>query len=175
MGIGGKMEFRKAERAQIESIMGIIRKARAYFKEQGINQWQEDYPNEDTIRQDIALEQSYVLLTDNEIVATASVSFDGEKTYGTIYEGAWISNQEYAVIHRMAVSDARKGQGLASEIIGQVACLCLEKGVYSIRVDTHEDNRPMRRTLEKNKFTFCGIICLADGNRRMAYEKMLNP
>ena len=39
------MEFRKALEADIENIMEIIRQARNYFKENGIDQWQNNYPN----------------------------------------------------------------------------------------------------------------------------------
>lgn len=73
------MEFRKAVETDIDDIMNIIKQAQAYFKEQGIDQWQNNYPNPETIRNDIANKHSYILLKDNNIVATAAVSFDGEK------------------------------------------------------------------------------------------------
>jgi hypothetical protein len=38
------MEFRRAVEADICSIMNIIRQAQAYFREHGINQWQDNYP-----------------------------------------------------------------------------------------------------------------------------------
>ena len=44
--------------------------------------------------------------------------------------------------------------------------------MLSIRIDTHEDNKPMRRFLEKCGFKFCGIIYLEDGSKRLAYEKL---
>jgi hypothetical protein len=96
------MEFRKTVKTDINDVMNIIRQAQVYFKELGINQWQNDYPNVEIINNDIDNENSYVLLKDNNIVATAAVSFEGEKTYDSIYEGQWISNKEYAVIHRIA-------------------------------------------------------------------------
>ena len=43
----------------------------------------------------------------------------------------------------------------------------------SIRVDTHRDNLPMQRMLQKNGFIYCGIIYLADGKERFAFEKPL--
>ncbi|NLZ51738.1 MAG: GNAT family N-acetyltransferase, partial [Thermoanaerobacteraceae bacterium] len=38
------MKFRKAVEADIDSILNIIRQAQNYFKEQGIDQWQNGYP-----------------------------------------------------------------------------------------------------------------------------------
>lgn len=167
------MEFRKAVETDVNNIMNIIKQAQAYFKEQGINQWQDNYPNVETISGDIADKNSYVLLKDNNIVATAAVSFDGEKTYDSIYEGKWISNNEYAVIHRIAVDNNYKGLGLSSQIIKNVEQLCLNKCVHSIKIDTYEDNISMKMLLEKNKFQYCGIIYLENRSKRIAFEKIL--
>lgn len=167
------MEFRKAIEIDINNIMHIIKQGQAYFKEQGIDQWQNNYPNTETISNDIDNNHSYVLLKDSKIVATAAVSFDGEKTYDSIYEGEWISNNEYAVIHRIAVDSTYKGLGLSSEIIKNVEQLCLNKCIHSIKVDTHEENIPMQKLLEKNKFQYCGIIYLEDRSKRIAFEKKL--
>ena len=167
------MEFRKAVETDINDIMNIIKQAQAYFKEQGINQWQDNYPNVETIRNDIINKNSYVLIKYNNIVATVSVSFDKEKTYASIYDGEWISNNEYAVIHRMAVDNNYKGLGLSSQIIKDIEQLCLNKGVHSIKVDTHEENLSMQKLLKKNKFQYCGIIYLEDKSKRIAFEKIL--
>jgi ribosomal protein S18 acetylase RimI-like enzyme len=167
------MEFRKAAERDISNIMNIIKQAQTYFKEHGIDQWQNNYPNVEIISIDIFNESSYVLLKDNTIVATAAVSFDGEKTYDTIYEGEWSSNNEYAVIHRIAVDNTYKGLGLSSQIINHVEQLCSNKGVHSIKIDTHEDNLAMQKLLKKNNFQYCGIIYLEDGNKRIAFEKTL--
>jgi len=167
------MEFRKSKETDINDIMNIIRQAQAYFKEHGIDQWQNNYPNTETISNDVHNNNSYVLLKDNKIVATVAVSFDGEKTYDSIYEGEWISNNEFAVIHRIAVDNTCKGLGLSSQIIKNVEKLCLNKGVCSIKVDTHEENISMQKLLKKNKFQYCGIIYLEDGSKRIAFEKIL--
>ena len=42
-----------------------------------------------------------------------------------------------------------------------------------MRCDTHKDNLPMRRTLEKNGYTLCGTIHVEDGIPRVAYERCL--
>ncbi len=167
------MEFRKAVETDINNIMNIIKEAQVYFQEQGIDQWQNNYPNWEVISEDIAAEISYVLLKDSNIVATAAVAFTGEKTYDAVYEGEWLSTNEYAVIHRMAVADKYKGLGFSSHIIKKVEELCLNKGVRSIKVDTHEDNLAMQRLLKKNQFKYCGIIFLEDNSKRIAFEKLL--
>ncbi|AYF54609.1 GNAT family N-acetyltransferase [Clostridium botulinum C] len=167
------MEFRKAIKTDINNIMKIIKQAQDYFREQGIDQWQNNYPNVETISNDIDNKESYVLLKNNNIVATAAVSFNKEKTYDCIYDGKWISNNEYAVIHRIAVDNNYKGLGFSSEIIKKVEEFCLSKDVYSIKIDTHEKNLSMQNLLKKNKFQYCGVIYLEDKSKRIAFEKVL--
>ena len=74
------MEFRKSIKSDVSRIMEIIRQAQEYFKLQGINQWQNNYPNKEVINNDIDNGQSYVMLKDNNIVATTVVSFKEEKS-----------------------------------------------------------------------------------------------
>ncbi|MBN1068661.1 GNAT family N-acetyltransferase [Clostridium sp. ZS1] len=167
------MEFKKSTEEDISNIMRIINEAQIYFREQKINQWQNDYPNIDTIKEDIKNDYSYVFLMDKQIVATLALSFDGEKTYDIIYDGKWISNNKYAVIHRMAVNNSHKGNGIASKIFKNTEMICLEKGVHSIKIDTHVENKAMQNLLKKNNFHYCGIIYLEDNSKRIAFEKII--
>lgn len=167
------MDFRKALESDAPGIMEIIRQAQEYFREKGIDQWQNGYPNLKTIRNDISKGNSYVLVKDQAIVGTLALIFDGEKTYDRIYEGKWLSSGSYAVIHRIAVDAQYKGLGLASEMIKKVEQMCLQRNVHSIKVDTHEENRSMQRLLQKNGFQYCGIIYLEDRSKRLAFEKIL--
>lgn len=168
------MVFRKSVKNDLEAIMEIIRDAQENFKAKGINQWQNGYPNSESILKDIEEENSYVLVQDNRIIATAAVIFGEEVTYRTIFEGKWLSDQPYAVVHRIAVALDQKGRGLSFEIMKQVEILCSEKGVTSLKVDTHEENLPMQGLLKKAGYCYCGIIYLLDGQKRLAYEKLLN-
>ncbi|NLK28170.1 MAG: GNAT family N-acetyltransferase [Clostridiales bacterium] len=167
------MEFRKSTHADADGIMEIIRQAQSYLKSQGIDQWQNNYPNPEVVKKDIDEENGYVIVKDKLIIGTVTVSFDGESTYDVIYDGAWKSNQPFAVIHRIAVRDEYKGQGISSKIIRWIEEMCLKKGIHSIKVDTHEKNLSMQKILKNNGFEYCGIIYLANGSKRMAFEKMI--
>ena len=167
------MEFRKSVKSDIPKIMNIIKQAQSYFKNQNIDQWQNGYPNENVINNDIENKESYVMIKDNEIIATTVISFNKESVYENIIDGKWLTNGEYGVIHRIAIDNTYKGLGLSHKIIKYTEKTCLEKGVCSIRVDTHEDNILMQSLLKKNGFKYCGIIYLEDGGKRVAFEKNL--
>ncbi len=168
------MIFRKTEEEDKEQVISLWRDAQAYFREQGIDQWQDGYPDRERLDQDVANKASYVLEEEGRVLATAYISVETEPDYCKIYEGKWFTKGPYGVIHRIAVTPFAKGKGLAGRLVAEAARSCREQGAVSLRVDTHQDNRPMRRMLEKNGFLYCGIIYLTrDGASRVAYEKKL--
>lgn len=167
------MDFRIATESDIDKIMEIIKQAQEYLKKKGVEQWQDNYPNLNIINDDIDKRKGYVLEKDDTIVATVAVSFNDEKTYEKIYNGKWITENEYAVIHRIAVDNNYKGKRLSSEILAHIEIMCLQRNVHSIKVDTHKQNKSMRKMLSNNGFQYCGIIYLENGSERVAYEKVI--
>ena len=168
-----KMELRKATYTDANRIMAIIKDAQMYLQQAGVDQWQNNYPNIEVIKEDIAHDNSYVLVQNGDVVATAAISFDGESTYEKIYEGKWLSDEDYAVIHRVAVANECRGSGIGSGLINTIEAFCINKGIHHIKVDTHEDNQSMQKLLVKNDFIYCGIIYLEDSSKRVAFEKKI--
>jgi GNAT superfamily N-acetyltransferase len=154
--------------------MDIVRQAQASLKARGVDQWQNGYPSDEIILQDIEKQHAHVVTADERVVAMASVIFNDEPTYDRVTSGKWLSTDTFAVVHRMAVDSRFRQGGIATFIFEQVEAMCRRNGTVSFKVDTHRDNLPMRRFLEKHGFAYCGIIFLRDGNERMAYEKLLN-
>lgn len=168
------MNFRRANKLDKDKIMEIIKQAKSYFKLNNINQWQNGYPNEAVVLKDIENKESYLLLEEDDIVATAVISLREEPTYNEIFDGSWLSKDKYLVIHRFAVRNDLKGKGIANNMIKLAEKLALENNINSIKIDTHEENLSMKRVLEKNGFTYCGVIYLEDKSKRIAFEKNLN-
>ena len=168
-----QFKFRRTTPSDLKDILSIIVKNQAYFKEQGINQWQNGYPNELVLINDIAHGESYILEHNNQIIATTVISFHKEPTYSVI-KGQWITDTPYAVIHRIAVAPQAKGNGAAKRLFDEAEKICKQRMINSLRIDTHPQNKSMIRAIEKQGFVFCGIIHLTTGDERVAYEKVLN-
>ncbi|ABK61540.1 MULTISPECIES: GNAT family N-acetyltransferase [Clostridium] len=167
------MKFRKSTKSDITNILEIIFEAQNYFKKHNIDQWQDGYPNFETIDNDINKGYGYVLVKDEIILGTVALSFDKEESYTNIYDGKWLSNENSAVIHRIAISNKLKGNNLASVIIKHIEDICLNKNIHSIKIDTHEDNISMQKLLYKNNFKYCGVVYLEDNSKRIAFEKLI--
>ena len=168
------MKIRNSLSNDVSSIMEIINAAKKFFKENGIDQWQNGNPNAEILSNDIKNGESYVVCDEKDTVfATAMISMNGEPTYDNIYDGKWLNNGSFGVIHRVAVSPSAKKSGLASMLVSFAEQQTRVAGFASLRADTHADNIPMQKMLEKNGFVYCGNIFLSDGAPRRAYEKML--
>ena len=114
-------------------------------------------------------------MTDNgKVIGTVAISFREEENYKLIKEGRWLNeDHDYAVVHRVAVDDSYRGQGIAGKLIGQVKLL-KHDGIKSVRIDTHKNNLPMQRTIYKCGFELCGITTISDGSDRLSFEMMIN-
>ncbi|MBQ7922018.1 MAG: GNAT family N-acetyltransferase [Clostridia bacterium] len=170
------MQFRKAEPADVPVLLDIYEEGRRSIRTFGIDQWQNGYPAESDVREDIARNRLWLICKDDgQIGGVFAFIDDGEPTYDRIYDGAWLTDdtQAYAAVHRVAVSLSARGTGAAGRMMEKAVEMAAELGRTSVRIDTHEGNRAMRGMLEKNGFTYCGIIYLQNGDPRVAYEKRL--
>lgn len=166
------MFLRKATYADAPFIWQILQQAIEQRKHDGSEQWQNGYPNEQTVHDDIASGYAYVLIDNDAFIAYAAIIFGIEPAYNHI-QGKWLTNGDYAAVHRVATSNAVKGKGIATHLFKMIEDLCIERKVYSIKVDTNFDNVPMLKILDRLNYTYCGEIFFS-GAPRKAFEKILN-
>jgi GNAT superfamily N-acetyltransferase len=163
--------FRKAVVSDMSQIWEIIQQAILRRKNDGSQQWQDGYPNEDVIKLDIIKGIGYVLIDDNIVAGYAAILFNDEPAY-VLIKGTWLTNGDFAVVHRVAISDDYLGKGLAQKIFLFTEDLAIDNNIFSIKVDTNFDNIPMLKILEKLGYTYCGEVTFR-GSFRKAYEKTL--
>lgn len=166
-----KLSLRKANLSEIPQIWQILQDAIEQRRLDGSSQWQDGYPNELSIKSDIENGYGYVFIEDESILAYAAIIFDKEPAYENI-EGEWLTDGDYTVVHRVAVSKLAKGKGIATKLFESIEGLSVENNIYSIKVDTNFDNTPMLKILDRLKYTYCGEVYFR-GSARKAFEKRL--
>lgn len=169
------MKLKPSLISDVPVIMKIIADAQRYLASLNIDQWQDGYPDEEQILLDIKNSDSYVVLNDaGKIIGTTVFTTSTEPTYAEI-EGEWLTSNDaiYGVIHRLAVDDDYRKLGLAKFVFKYCESELKNKGVNSMRIDTHRDNKGMQSLLTKIGYQYCGIIILTSGAERLAYEKIL--
>ncbi|MBE6195747.1 MAG: GNAT family N-acetyltransferase [Rikenellaceae bacterium] len=164
--------FRPTLKEDIGRIMELVAAAQAWFRDRGIDQWQDGYPTAAVFEQDILRGNSYVGVVDDRVLLTGCLSFDGEPTYREIFEGGWLNEAPYGVVHRLVVDPACKGRGLAGAFLHFCYAEASRRGIKNIRIDTHLQNLPMQRLIARHGFLHCGRIVLESGADREAYQLM---
>ena len=161
------MIIRPAILADVAACDEIYNAARQFMRETGNpNQWSGEYPNGDDVIEGINKGTSYVCEDNGEIVATFHFDLNADESdYHEIYEGKWKNHLPYAVIHRIAVK--YHGRGIIDFCFNE--CFKLQK---NLRIDTHEDNIPMRKCLSRCGFEYCGVVYLKGVGKRLAYQKI---
>ena len=151
-----------AKTEDLGGILEIYADARKFMAENGNpTQWNNGYPKKELLELDIRLNRLFVMLR-NDKICGAFVFFIGDDPTYQYIEGSWMDDASYGVIHRIA--------GNGGGIFAAALDFC-RKQISHIRIDTHHNNIPMQRAVEKAGFSRRGIIYVEDGTPRIAYEK----
>jgi len=163
--------FRKAKITEKNLIWNILQQGIERRKKDGSNQWQDGYPNLDVVKKDIDNGVGFVLTDNENIVGYTAILINDEPEYEKI-EGTWLSNSDYVVFHRVAISENYLGKGLAKLIMKNIEKYTLNKKIYSIKADTNFDNIAMLKIFKNFDYSYCGEVYFR-GQPRQAYEKIL--
>lgn len=163
--------IRRTTFGDIDTVLHIYERAVSFMRESGNpNQWGTGYPGISVVEADIRAGVSYLIEEDGVIRAVFSYIEGEDPTYREITQGAWRTVGRYGTIHRLA--SGGEAVGIAETCFAWCAERAREHGCVSLRADTHADNRIMQHLLVKNGFCYCGVIHLADGTARFAYERV---
>lgn len=164
-----EITIRPAEAYDLDRIMQIFDAAKKFMRSKGnLKQWTGGYPQRELIAKEISLGHCHVCTdTTGNIAATFCLIPSPDHTYATIYDGHWLNDEPYHVIHRLASDGSVKG-------IGKI---CIDWCILhygELRIDTHADNIVMQALAEHCGFVKCGIIYIDDGTPRIAYQRPAN-
>ncbi len=161
------MYIRPAVDGDLKTILNIYSHAREQMRLMGNPaQWGNDRPSPETVRADLAAGESFVVIEKDIVCGVFAFILGDDPTYRVIEDGAWPNDAPYGTIHRIASDGRTRG------ILRAALSFCQER-TDNIRIDTHEDNKPMLHLLEKYGFQKCGRIYVGDGTARIAWQKTL--
>ncbi|OON93851.1 MAG: GNAT family N-acetyltransferase [Candidatus Epulonipiscioides saccharophilum] len=165
------MELIKAKLNELDKAIEIINMAKEHLREQKIDQWQNGYPDEECIKNDLRNEKGYFVKDHENILGYLCIDFDSEPAY-TDLKGKWNYDESYTVVHRMAFKHNARGKNLADKVFRLLEEFSKLRGVHYFRVDTDSDNKKMQHILKKNGFVYCGKIWF-DNSEKIAFDKKI--
>ena len=163
--------FTKANTIDSGPIWEILKDAILRRKKDGSNQWQDGYPNPESVQNDIEKGVGFVLTENDSIIGYSAVLINDEPEYANIV-GQWISNTDFVVFHRVAIAETHLGKGMAKLLFTFIEEFAKDNNINSIKADTNFDNGAMLSLFDKSGYVYCGEVHFR-GSPRKAYEKVL--
>lgn len=146
-----QLEFIKAETTDFDAIFEMMKRAKAKSYEEGVFQWDDKYPNADTLYTDIVNSNMYLIK-------------EGENTVGFfVYNSSceddlhndikWLyPSDNWIFLHRMCIDPVCQGKGYGQSVIGKFISSIKQAGYNSIRLDVFSTNQAAIHIYEKFGF-----------------------
>ena len=142
-----KIDFQKANIKKQPEIMNLIKSAIINMEKTGIYQWDEFYPTEEVVTNDINNGELYVGKVGDKIAVIYVINTSCDKEY---YDGDWqYPNANYRIIHRLCVHPDFQNNDIAKATMQHIETELRQLGVDAIRLDAFTEN-PYALSLYEN-------------------------
>ena len=163
--------IRNAVISDLAQIVEIAESSKLDMHSYGNFQWNEDYPKEKDFIKDITEGTLFVYDVKGSIAGLICINRDEPEEYKNVN---WSTAKEAFVIHRLAVNNSFRGQGVGYKLINYVKDICIENEISYIKTDTNSLNIKAQGLLRKCGYTFVGeTSLLAHEGLFYCYDKVL--
>lgn len=133
-----QIEYRIAGLEDLKEICELVQNAINTMIQQNILQWDEIYPNEEVLRQDIEKKQLYVGISDRQIAVIYVINQECEDEYKN---GKWkYVDKSFCIIHRLCVNPIFQNKGIGRSTMQHIEKEVLSRGIQAIRLDAFTGN-----------------------------------
>ena len=166
------MIIRKAEISDLENIMLMYKSCVTGMLKNGIDQWDETYPNDEIISEDLNVGTYYIAEIDETIIGGINIDNNQDDTYLAL---DWEDKSDsFLVVHRLGVKQELWNKKIGKYLMLFTEKLVLEKGLKSIRLDTYSGNPKAMEFYRRLGYTELGTIDLKpDKEKYHCFEKII--
>ena len=162
------MEIVKAEINDLHKISKMYKDAIDNLNCIGINQWDEIYPNELTLKDDIDKQELYKIISGEKFLGAVVINKETDEEYAN----GLFENDNYVVIHRLCVDPEYQNQKIGYNAMIIIENLLKKQGISSIRLDAFYKNSYSLKMYEKLGYKKVGNAQWRKGLFYL-YEKIL--
>jgi ribosomal protein S18 acetylase RimI-like enzyme len=133
------MEIQPAKMGDLDGIVKLFKNAIENMIKNDILQWDEIYPNEDVLAEDIRKNQMYKTIFDSNIVSAFVLNKEYDEEYAN---GLWeYDGNNFMVLHRLCVNVEYQNKGFGKRTMTLIEEYLKSAGIESIRLDTFSKNQ----------------------------------
>ena len=166
------MIIRKAEISDLKNIMLMYKSCVTGMIANGIDQWDESYPNTEVIMGDLIAQTYFVVIENEIIIAGINIDQNQDDTYLAL---DWKDKKnQFLVVHRLAVKVEFWNDGIGKSLMLFTENLVIEKGLHSIRLDTYSGNPKAMEFYRRLGYRELGTIDLKPNKDKYhCFEKII--
>ena len=164
------MIFSTAQAQDLAEILRLFRAATTQMDAHGVYQWDEIYPDEEILGEDIARGNMTVGTIDGRIAVAFMLDYCEDSDYES---AAWqYREQNIVVLHRLCVHPDFQGRGVARQAMDYLENIVRAQGIKTIRLDAFSQNPTALHLYESRGYQKAGEISYRKGLFYL-YEKKL--
>lgn len=166
------MIIRKANKTDLENIMKMYKSCVKGMLENGIDQWDDTYPNSNIISEDLNFGTYYVAEIDGIIIGGVNIDKNQDDTYLAL---DWEDKSDsFLVVHRLGVKEEFWNKKIGKYLMLFTEKLVIEKELKSIRLDTYSGNPKAMEFYRRLGYAELGTIDLKlDKDKYNCFEKII--
>ena len=144
---------------EVDEITALTKACGKHMRDNGIDQWDENYPDRSNIENDIACQTLFAYRDENKIIGIVVLNETQDEEYSDI---EWLTKpgSKNLVVHRLAVLPGYQGRGIARTIMDHAEQFAATNGYESIRLDTFSQNPRNQRFYTNRGYTDLGPVYL---------------
>jgi len=167
------MNITQATVADIDAITELIRQAVRIMQKNGIDQWNDNYPNKNLVTDDVAMGSLFKITVDGNIAGIVTLNELQFPDYSKIH---WKdSTGRPLVVHRLCIDPRYQGKSLAKRLMFFAEEYAKKNGYSSIRLDTYSKNYIALKLYKSLKYEQGGDVSLREGKVFHCFEKAIKP
>jgi len=166
-----KLSFALASEDDIDRVMVLVAACIAAMRAADIEQWDDIYPDRQTMLQDAQDRTLYLASVDGELVGTLVVNDWQNPEYSEV---PWtISAARVAVVHRLMIDPKHQGKGAARELMRFAEERARGLGFGVVRLDAFSKNPRALHLYQRLGYHDAGSVTFRKGVFR-CFEKALD-
>lgn len=159
---------------EVDTILALTRACGKHMRENGIDQWDENYPDRENLLKDLETETLFAYREADIILGIVVLNEAQDEEYREI-KWSTNDNDRNIVVHRLAVLPEHQGKGIARKIMDFTEEYASNNAYDAIRLDTFSQNPRNQRFYTNRGYTDLGAVYLKYKKEHpyYCYERLL--
>lgn len=144
---------------EIEEILALTKACGKHMRDNGIDQWDENYPDRGSLLNDIETKTLFAYREQGTILGIVVLNESQDEEYGEL-NWSTSDDDKNIVVHRLAVRPDQQGKGLARKIMDFAEQWAKDNQYDAIRLDTFSQNPRNQKFYTNRGYNDLGAVYL---------------